>query len=142
MSWVLKENNVEVIKTLNWNPRTFGKITNTSYPDEVAQDYVWENEEYWLGWLDDPLPQEPEPYVPSVVTMVQARLALYNHNLLDLVDESISLMPIKEQREKALIEWEFSTNVRRDSFLVYGLAGALGLTDEMLNSLFIEASNL
>jgi len=86
---------------------------------------------------------KPEPViVPKSVSMRQARLALYNKGLLHLVDETISLMPIKEQREKAEIEWEFSSNVERDSFLVYGLAGGLGLTDEMLDALFIEASKL
>lgn len=79
---------------------------------------------------------------PSQVSMRQARLALYNAGLLALVDESISLMPIEEQRVKAQIEWEYATTVQRDSALVYGLAGALGLTDEMLNDLFIKASKL
>lgn len=80
--------------------------------------------------------------IPSQVTMVQARLALFEDGLLSLVDESISLMPIEEQREKAKIEWEFATIVSRNSALVYGLAGALGLTDEKLDELFIKASKL
>ena len=56
MSYVLKQNNIEVIKTLNWSPRTYGNITGTSYPAQVTQDYVWEHEGYWLGWEDDTLP--------------------------------------------------------------------------------------
>ena len=61
MSYVLKQNNVEVIKTLNWSPRTYGNITGTSYPAQVTQDYVWVNDDYWLGWEDDPLPTPPTP---------------------------------------------------------------------------------
>lgn len=80
--------------------------------------------------------------VPSEVTMSQARQALYDAGLLNLVDETISLMPIQEQRDKAKIQWEFETIVKRDSALVYGLAGGLGLTDEMLDDLFIKASNI
>lgn len=56
MSYVLKQNDVVVIKTLNWNPRTLGKITGTSYPAEVTQDYVWQQDDYILAWEDDPLP--------------------------------------------------------------------------------------
>ena len=61
MSYVLKQNNVEIIKTLNWSPRTYGNITGTSYPAQVTQDYVWEHEGYWLGWENDPLPIPPTP---------------------------------------------------------------------------------
>lgn len=81
-------------------------------------------------------------YVPKQVTMAQARLALYDEGLLGLVDETINLMPIQEQREKAKIQWEFETTVNRNSALVYGLAGGLGLTDEMLDNLFIKASKI
>lgn len=80
--------------------------------------------------------------VPGAVSMRQARLALYDANLLHLVDETFALMHIEEQRVKSQIEWEFATTVQRDSALVYGLAGALGLTDEMLDDLFIKASKL
>lgn len=61
MSYVLKQNNVEIIKTLNWSPRTYGNITGTSYPAEITQDYIWEHEGYWLGWEDDPVPPPPTP---------------------------------------------------------------------------------
>lgn len=80
--------------------------------------------------------------IPNEVTMAQARLALYEEGLLGLVDETISLMPITEQREKAKIQWEFETKVNRNSALVYGLAGGLGLTDKMLDDLFIKASKI
>lgn len=82
------------------------------------------------------------PPIPSIVSMRQARLALYDANLLHLVDETISLMPITEQREKSKIEWEYATEVKRDSALVYGLAGGLGLTDSMLDELFVKAATL
>lgn len=86
---------------------------------------------------------KPLPVViPEEVSMRQARLALFDANLLSLVDESLSLMPDPTQREKAQIEWEFSTVVSRDSALVNGLAGALSLTDEALDNLFISASKL
>jgi len=91
---------------------------------------------------DAPLSPQSPPQIPTVVTMRQARLALYDAGLLGTVDESLALMPIEEQRKKAQIEWEFATTVQRDSALVYGLAGALGLTDAMLDDLFIVAASL
>lgn len=87
-------------------------------------------------------PPSPNLQIPTVVSMRQARLALYDAGLLDIVDESIALMPIEEQRRKAQIEWEFAQTVARESALVYGLAGALGLTDEMLDDLFVKAATL
>lgn len=91
---------------------------------------------------DAPPSPHPVPTIPTSVTMRQARLALFNAGLLGTVDESLALMPIEEQRKKAQIEWEYATTVDRNSALVYGLAGALGLTDEMLDDLFIKASTL
>lgn len=84
----------------------------------------------------------PKPAPVKEVTMVQARLALFNRGMLDTVDEIISLMPIESQRKEAQIQWEFSTIVARDSALVYGIAGGLGLSDEEIDELFQEASKL
>jgi hypothetical protein len=56
MSYILKQNNVQLAISGGWNPNLFGKLTGTSYPAQVTQDYIWEHEGYWLGWEDDPLP--------------------------------------------------------------------------------------
>lgn len=115
---------------------------NATIPADPANtDY-----QQFLTWLaegntPEPIP-EPPVSIPQQVSMRQARLALYDAGLLATVDESLSLMPIEEQRVKAQIEWEYATTVRRDSPLVYGLAGALGLTDEMLDDLFTLAASL
>jgi len=61
MSYILKQNEIEIKKSQNWNPYLFGNYTGTSYPAEVTQDYVWENDGYWLGWEDDPVPTPPTP---------------------------------------------------------------------------------
>jgi hypothetical protein len=60
MSWVLKQNNEQIAISGGWNPSLFASKTNTSFNDKVAQDYVWENGDYWLGWIDDVIP-EPLP---------------------------------------------------------------------------------
>jgi hypothetical protein len=60
MSWVLKENGEQIAISGGWNPTLFGKLTQTSFRKEVAQEFVWENGDYWLGWIDDIIP-EPIP---------------------------------------------------------------------------------
>jgi hypothetical protein len=78
---------------------------------------------------------------PSVCTMRQARLALLGAGLLDAVEAAIAAMEGAEGKA-AQIEWEYATEVRRDSHLVDGLTAALGLTDAQLNDLFTVAASL
>jgi len=82
------------------------------------------------------------PDIPQSVSMAQARKALAHRDLLDLVPECIAGIHDPIQRKDAEIDWEFETTVNRDSHLVYGLAGGLGLTDEKLDELFLYASKL
>ncbi len=85
---------------------------------------------------------KPAPVKVTKVSMRQARLALYQQGKLDTVNEIISLMPIESQRRQAEIEWEFATTVERNSSLVYGIAGGLGMTDADVDALFEQASKL
>ena len=73
--------------------------------------------------------------IPTIVTMVQARLALNQLNLLEPVEIAISTLP-----RAAQIEWEFRATVQRDSGLVQALAVGLGLTEQMLDELFTLAA--
>lgn len=85
------------------------------------------------------VPPEPEPpYVPSVVTMRQARLALLGAGLLASVDAAIDRLP-SPQKEAARIEWEYATEVQRSSGLVPMMGAALGLDEAGLDALFIAA---
>ena len=84
------------------------------------------------------VPVEP-PVVPEAITMRQARLALLAADLLDSVDAAISSLP-SPQREAARIEWEYATEVRRDSPTMALIGAALGLTEEQIDALFIDAA--
>ena len=78
----------------------------------------------------------PAPAViPSAVSMRQARLALLEFGILDDVTTAMAA-----QSQAAQIEWEYATEVRRDSALVSGLAGTLGLDSAQLDALFSMAS--
>jgi hypothetical protein len=99
-----------------------------------------------IGWIlvggetpDEAPPPPPPP--PNVVSMRQARLALLGAGLLDAVEAAIAAMEGVEGKA-AQIEWEYATEVRRDSPLVDGLTAALGLTDAQLNDLFTVAATL
>lgn len=84
----------------------------------------------------------PTPLVaPKVVTMRQARLALLGAGLLQQVDQAISALP-EPQQSAARIEWDYSSEVHRDRAFVQQLGQALGLSDEQLDALFIQAAAL
>ena len=86
-------------------------------------------------------PEPAPPYVPYVVTMRQARLALLSWGLLDDINQCINVRP-SPQKEEALIEWEYSQEVQRHNGFVGILAPSLGLNEEQLDQLFILASSL
>lgn len=92
---------------------------------------------------DEPEVQpEPDPVpVPDVVTMAQARVALRHAGLLDKVTASLKALPAA-QRDDALIAWEYAPNVARTGALVVSLAGAFGLSDADLDSLFRAAAQV
>jgi len=79
----------------------------------------------------------PEPVIPTIVTMVQARLALHQLNLLEPVEISISSLD-----RAAQIEWEFRATVQRESGLVQALASGLQLDSNKLDELFTLAASL
>jgi hypothetical protein len=73
--------------------------------------------------------------------MRQARLALLQAGKLAAVDAAIAALP-SPAKEAAQIEWEYATEVKRDSQLVTQLAPSLGLDDAALDALFIAAAAL
>ena len=81
---------------------------------------------------------EPEPIIiiPQVITMRQARLQLLEVGLLDDVEALVAL------DRKSQIEWEYASEVYRQSPLIEAVKGALNLTDTQIDSMFIEASKL
>lgn len=85
--------------------------------------------------------QIPAAPQAGVVTMRQARLALLQVGKLAAVDAAISGMS-EPDRTAATIEWNHSTEVRRDWPLVIALGPALGLTASDLDDLFALAATL
>ena len=81
------------------------------------------------------------PQVPQEVTMRQARLALHAAGKLTVVNAAINALP-DPPKTAALIEWEYSNAVRRDSQFVALLGPALGLNAAGLDALFVAAAKL
>lgn len=80
--------------------------------------------------------------VPRAVSMAQARKALLHGGLLDAVDSAIGAIADEAARQRAAIDWEYATEVRRDSALVASLAPALGLAEPQIDALFAAAAAL
>ena len=95
----------------------------------------------WVVLPEYPVPPVQPPQVPAAVTMRQARLALLGAGLLDDVDAAIDALP-SPQKEAARIEWEYSQEVQRHNGFVSALAPALGLTQEQVDALFLQAATL
>lgn len=104
-----------------------------------------EGSEGGIGWTWDgetlaPPPAPPVP-TPSSVTMRQARLALLAAGKLAGVDAAIDALP-EPSRTQARIEWEYSQDVERSNPLLSLIAPALGLGDNDLDALFVQAAML
>ena len=81
------------------------------------------------------------PTVPTEVSMRQARLQLLAYGVLDQVQTVIDSMPSPD-KEQAQINWDYAIAVYRTDPLVLAMQQALNLTDEQVDTLFIEASKL
>lgn len=80
------------------------------------------------------------PFVPPSVSMYQARVALLRASLLDDVQAALAALPDGSEKSHALLAWEFAGSVERGSPFVAMLAGALSLSEERLDELFVTAS--
>lgn len=76
--------------------------------------------------------------VPVSISPRQARLVLLAGGLLAAVEAAIAAMPAPEG-DAARIEWEYATEIRRDSALLEALGPQLGLTAEQIDQMFIQA---
>lgn len=80
----------------------------------------------------------PPPQVPAEIQMWQARAILFRAGLLGMVEQAVKAATNPEIE----IAWEYAPNVVRRSAFVAAMAGALELTDEQIDALFIEGAKI
>lgn len=98
---------------------------------EVVEKFATQEE------IDAFLEAERKTKVPTAVSMRQARLALLAAGLLDDITAAITAFG-----QAAAIEWEYATEVRRDSPLIAVVQANAGLSDRQVDDLFVAASAL
>lgn len=99
---------------------------------QPSPDHEWQNGE-WV-YVPPPVEDQPEPVV--VVSPYQARVALFNANLLDTVESAINA------KGGALkIKWEYATEVRSDDADLLDLATELGIAAQ-IPALFAAAQQI
>ena len=76
--------------------------------------------------------------VPEVITMREARLVLFQNELLPTIDAAIAA----STDEVLKIEWAYAAELRRDWPSLITMAAALGITDAALDAMFIQAKTL
>ena len=81
----------------------------------------------------------PEAIVAQEVTPLQLRLAILNGDILSLeqIDSAIA-----SKGAEAQIRWNYAPSIRIDHPLVIEIKDALNLTDDQLEAIFIEASQI
>lgn len=82
-----------------------------------------------------------EARTSMILTARQARLALNGIGKLVDVPAAIAALP-ETQKTNAEIEWEYATHIERNNPFVAVLAGALQLTDDQVDQLFIDGAAL
>ena len=80
--------------------------------------------------------QRKEELKPKVLTPRQARLILLEYELLDDIEE------IVKTNRAISIWWEYSLDIQRDDERLLEFASIVGITDEMLDTMFLEGSKL
>lgn len=104
-------------------------------------------------WLDANPDFPRQPYAPPTAEQIregmaplsarQLRLGLVNGGFtLAQVSAVIDAMPAGPDKETARIEWEYATTFNRMHPLIATVGGALGLTDEQIDTMWTAAAAL
>lgn len=121
--------------------------TLIAVPELVTEDYVeayfnWESRTFFEGATAEQILQLKKSIVPPTVSRRQLRLALaFAQFDLSQIDQQINQLP-EPNRTFALIAWNDAVVFERNDALLNQLAAQLGLTEDNLDDLFINAGKL
>lgn len=121
-------------------PKPDGDLVTELPPALVNGSYVqqWETRSFTAEEVAANLLEWREG---CVVSMAQARLALFGAGMLAGVDAAIAALP-EPDKTKASIQWEYATSVHRLHGWVESIGPSLGVTDAELDGLFQLAETL
>lgn len=117
---------------VNFNVTSEEKDGMVMYTYEQLRFEPWYSDEA----IEKEVAKRKEELKVKSVTPRQARLKLIEADLLD------NLEAIIETNRAWKIEWEYATEVKRDSPLIEAVTNQAGLTSEQIDELFMEASKL
>lgn len=102
-------------------------------PEKPGEDYYWNNGQ-WTQF---------QQTVPDSISARQIRLWLINNGIqLFQVEQAINSIEDPIMREITKVEWEYAPYVERNHPMLVPLAQALGLTEQQIDTAFIEAQNI
>lgn len=117
---------------VNFNVTSEEKDGMVMYTYEQLRFEPWYSDEA----IEKEVAKRKEELKVKSITPRQARLKLLESDLLD------SLEVVITTNKAWQIEWEYSTEVKRDSPLIEAVASQAGLTSEQIDQMFAEASKL
>lgn len=98
----------------------------------------------WSAWTPSSPPQDPGSTVPREVTNFQARAVLMaqagsgeGRTLFDDIDDALRV-----QGGVAWQAWEYANTITRNGALVSAMATQFGMSETMLDQLFVEAAGI
>ena len=96
----------------------------------------------YLAWGGTPDPYiDPTPQVPYSITQRQMRLTLLEFGIYDQVEAAIEAMEGSDGKA-AKITWMWAQEIKRDNPLLLSLASSFGLSEEVIDNLFITAASI
>lgn len=117
---------------VNFNVTSEEKDGTVMYTYEQLRFEPWYSDEA----IEKEVAKRKEELKVKSITPRQARLKLLEANLLDDLEAVITTNRAWQ------VEWEYATEVKRDSPLIEAVAVQAGLTETQIDQMFTEASKL
>lgn len=97
--------------------------------------------EYFVRNLTEQEIEDKKPKPPTTCTPRQFRLALISNNIdTETILSMINNIQNLTERKIALIEWEYSIEIKREHPLILTFAQQMGITTKQLDDIFILAN--
>lgn len=108
----------------------------------VLREWLAANPDFPITPYTPPSPEELRASLPPL-TARQLRLGLLSAGISpSQVDTAIGAMPAGQDRDRALIEWEYANSFNRAHPLLAVVGSSLNLTDEQIDAMWSAALSL